>query len=292
MNISLVPLPVIIAGLIGILFITFQLVHLLRRTQSTVFNKTIVSLCISDFLSCLSFIGAGVASIMKSNWGVSCTFAAMAVFVAASVFHLIFMGLQRLVAIALPLKVSRIFSATRCVFILCSIWIAAFMYGVVISHIFKNYAQVVNSVAVVVTGTILFALYIGIGVKITKRGQDSSMIPHNSKSLRKNRLVYVHSVCVTVTFVLSYAPLATEMLYLPANLESYYISQSLMALNPIMNALVYFCIQFFRHRQLEKQSRRISFKQHYKLHSTPKRVNTRARSQRRKGGTQKAKQRS
>ena len=273
MGITPVSIILIVAGFIGLLINTFEIVHLLRSKQSTTFNKTVASLCISDLLSCLTFIGFGVTTIIKHQWGILSTDIAMNILVTVSVFHLLFIGIQRLIAIALPLKVNQIFTARRCITILSLIWIAGTVYGILVVLIFTSDRNLINSAAAFVSGMVLFALYIGIGWKIRQRNRTIPRTTQSRQSLQ-NRLVFLHSVCVTIAFALSYLPFPLEKLFAPQRPITQYIFHSLMTLNPIIDALVYFSLQYYRHKQLKNITRMV-VQRHYEMKSTAKRIENR-----------------
>ena len=238
----------IVAGGIGLILSSFQLSHLLRNSQLTVFNRTLLSLGISDLLSCLSFISNGIANALKSRPGIAYTLTSMNVFIVGSVFHMIFIGIQRLVAVKTPLKVNLIFNSTRCTISLALLWVAASTYGIVVSRIFTDYAPIANSLSVFTTGVTLLTLYAGIACKIKQRNRPICR-GTQSKRNKQNRLVFLHSLLVTFAFICSYFPFAIEKLFLSSFLLSRFIFDTLMAMNPIINPCIYFYVQLYRRKR-------------------------------------------
>ena len=248
MDFSFAEVAAVLVGAVGLILNVSQLIHLLCRLKSTVFNKTLVSLCISDILSCFSFIGSGLASIRESNRAVIYTATALNVLIAGSVFHLIFIGLQRQVAVTLPLRTKQIFDTRRCTLILCLIWAAATTYGILVYNVSSNYTNVINSITIFGSGAVLVALYIGIAYKIRKRDR---FIRNASQSnqYQQSRSVFLHSACVTIAFVVSYFPFATTELFITSSSLPSYFLHSLIAVKHIIDPLVYFCLQCQRHQK-------------------------------------------
>lgn len=240
-----------VIGIIGVVLTCSQFFHLLRKKHLTTFNRTLLSLCIADLSSCISLSANGIVRINNSTSGISFSKMAMNILIASSILHMIFIAVQRLVAVRFPLQVNLILNRTRSAAILLSIWTLAFAYGYVVARVFTKDAPTANSVSVFATAFVLSSLYVAIGHKISKENR-IRLQKTQSKHNVKNRLVLFHSLLITVAFLVAYIPFAVYKLFLVSTSLPFFIFTILLTCSPIFNSFVYFKMQHVGRTKLRK----------------------------------------
>ena len=243
-------------GLIGLLANIIQTTYMQRKKRrKTVFDVTLLSLSIADMSSAIFTLVYGLhviiwiltksPPIMRLPYIDVC----MNISYVASMTHVIFIAMQRLVGCILPTKYEFIFFRHRFVKMLFIAWIIPCLYGFVSIFFLKtNVFFVVNSCMFVITCISLIIMYIILYFKIRKHNQGMGYGTSHHR-------VLFHSVLVATAFIVSFGPFAFSSLAVhntPAQFSEWLlICDVLVPLNPFLDTVVYFYVYYSRMQRVE-----------------------------------------
>ena len=243
-------------GLIGLVANIIQMAYMLRkRRRKTVFDLTLLSLSVADMSSAIFTVVYGLYVVMwiltKSIPIIRLPYidVCMNISYAASMTHVIFIAMQRLIGCMLPSKYEFIFVIHRFVKMLFIAWTIPCLYGFVsIFFLNTNVFFVVNSCMFVIACTSLIIMYIILYFKIRKHNEGMGYGT-------SHRRVLFHSVLVATAFIVSFGPFAFSSLAVhntPAQSSEWLlICDVLVPLNPFLDTLVYFYVYYSRMQRVE-----------------------------------------
>ncbi len=229
-----------------------------RSRTDSIFNIVLRSLNISDIFASMAFLFRGLLFILglftktiefmlflELFW-ISNT--AVMFSLACSFMHIMFIAIQRVLAVAFPLKIKQIITKTRCYIILAMLWVVS----VTLAFINYFYAGVVSSILsliALVAGAILVITYFIICYKMMKRNVlDVNNIEMQRRHQQRNREVLLYSVAITVFFIICHYPESIKPFVRFTDLFSF-ISKTLYPLNPILDTCLYFLWSYYKRRK-------------------------------------------
>ena len=219
------------------------------KKNLTAFDKTVVSLSCADAVSAIFFALYGVARILhiKEIAGVNFVWYAsigLNFSVVASFNHIIFIALQRFFAVLFPLNIKSIITKCRFNLFLALTWFSAGLYGI-LSAVTRMDVLAVNSYVTLVSGVALIILYVGISYTTSKRDQICKNVRYQATRVR-NRAVLIHSLLVTVGFVVCFYPFAITYLFISYDFTAVVVSDLLVMFNTFLDVIIYFYIRICR----------------------------------------------
>ena len=228
-----------------------------RRKQNSTFEATLISLNIADIFSSLGFLVSGVYDLVAEEGPdesqvLKFVFlgAGMSILSVISSFgHIVFIAVQRFVAVLYPLQITRIFTKRSCRVCLFCLWLLSAL--VTIGFYFK--AEIVVLGYVMLTcGSLVVILYTPICYTMIKR---RNFLMRNSASnsaiLKSNQSVMGHSITVVLAYIICNFPYGIQIILAKHEfLETVFfdISWFLFVLNPLLDSLLYFTIGFCKKR--------------------------------------------
>ncbi len=248
----------IVTGALGVVANTIQLVFICRdrARKKSAFCLTLLSLNIADLLASLVFLSQGLLMIMRHSLLIDFllfnyifkTFYSAGIFsVTSSYCHVVFIALQRVIAVALPLQVKHIFTKSRCFVILALMWIISLILPIIVY--FYIGAAFLMAVMSMITSLILTILYSVICYKTMKRGIVDN-IGENMQRRREqsDKHVLMYSVAISIAFVVSNLPTSVNS-FIPYPFVLSVISNILIILNPFLDTLLYFLWNYYKHKK-------------------------------------------
>ena len=114
-------------GIIVALLNIIEIILILRLKRKKIFEIVLISLSVADLLFGLS--NASICVVFFARWRdesvFDATFTSYFFFVLTSIFHLIFIAIDRLSAIVRPIRHKVLMTRKKVYIILCAVWIAA-----------------------------------------------------------------------------------------------------------------------------------------------------------------------
>ncbi len=244
-------------GFIGMLANTIQVVLICRdsKQRKTVFGLAVLSLSAADLLSSVIHVWAGVCYFLKistiadlSLTGERPILAIFAFSLTSSFTHVIYISIQRVIAVAFPFRVNQILTKSRGVIVTAILWLTSIALALVL--FFKIEAIAVLSYLAMITGVTMIIMYSVICYKTMRRSIDSCSISEEMQRSRQKteREVLFYSVVVTAIFVICNFPISIGVLVTyPAIFLS--VSDVLFSSNPFLDTLLYFAWSYFNRRK-------------------------------------------
>ncbi len=238
-------------GTLGFIANIIQLVLINRdkKQKNSVFGLALLSLSIADLLASMSFVFRGsyllgtTLNAIESNedrvWDYPWAVGAIVFSLTSSFTHVVFIAVQRVIAVVFPLKVKQIITKSRSYFIITILWITSVALAVIVHINIKYGIFILTCIGVLVSITIT-ALYPIIYFKIKKRviscDANARMLRRRQQSEKK---VLMYSVAITLVFVGCNYPKGVN-LYVHYPMYLRIASDLLYSLNPLFDTLLYF----------------------------------------------------
>ncbi len=245
------------ASLLGIISTVAETILIIcdKKLRNSPFGIALLSLGISDVLVSVFFLIFGIFAfylntlpsplITSDNtlainmlifFSISLTFSFVASFT-----HVVFIALQRLIAVTFPLQAKRIITNYRCRLITTLLWIFSVLIAAVDLFQFGKVFSYIATVA----GIAVVVIYTFICYKV----KQSSFINHqdqDSDRQTENR-VLVNSLAVTVIFIVCFLPCSLSMI-ISRNSRSSIVFDILLSMNPFLDSMVYFMSRYYSRR--------------------------------------------
>ncbi len=244
-------------GSIGFLANLIELVLLCRDKMeiTSVFRLALLSLNIADLLVSLVVLLIGVTyavhmSIFNANnlplykylvYRMSIVFS-----VNLSLTHILFIAIQRLIAVVFPLKVKHIMTKSRCCFILSLLW----LFSVTFAAMVYFYAEmfVIIHYLTIITGVLLILMYSVICCKTMK----ASMASFSSEEMQRRRQksdkeVLLYSLAITGVFIVCNF-LNSMRTFFEYSFYLIVTAETLLTLNPFTDTVSYFAWSYYKRR--------------------------------------------
>eukprot|EP00794_Sanderia_malayensis_P018248 gene18248-20068_t len=239
-------ISVIILGVLGFSGSTAQLVVFCRsKKPKRPFDITMTSLRVADiFLSVLSIVD-GVVFFIETHDHKS-LFSSVYLFglhfvMGSMIFHMLFIALERLVAVRLPMKFQQLITIRRSITFLIVSWFLSIGIAILEDRDFFNFGfSVIFNYSIFASGLIAVIMYSAICYFERKNQVAVAVGPSQTSPNRHNRGLVIHSVVVTMSFMLCTFPYAILTL---KSLEQTYpetITQILLPVQPCVNAALFF----------------------------------------------------
>ncbi len=249
----------ILIGLLGVVVNIVQLILSCRDKNQRIsaFGVALLSLNIADFLAAMILFIEGallyIHAVMKINFPlthwIEVAIAALVFLYTSSFTHVVWIAIQRLVAVVFPLRVKQIFLISRCYVMLVSIWVISVVPAFVSQINIKLAASLLVFIAIT-TGISLIVFYSVICFKTMNRNiaNDAGGVLQKRRQ-KSEREVLLYSLAITAVFIICNFPVSiTILLELPLN--SFTIACDILyCLSPFLNSLLYFAWSYNKRRR-------------------------------------------
>ncbi len=232
---------VVPVGAVGVITSVIQLVLVYRDKdrRDSVFRLSLISLNVADLLSSVSFVLRG-NDLIFSQGIERLIFASILFSLTSSFCHVLFLAIQRLIAVVFPFKVKRILTRSRCYIFLSVMWVVS----VASSFLFYFASGKLRGFCclVMIVGILLMITYSVICYRKKKSNITSNNISQDMRRRRQqsDRRVFIYSLAITTVFVICNFPVALEVLILPPSYIYFSTAEVLLSLNPFLDTLLYF----------------------------------------------------
>ncbi len=248
---------------LGIVANAFQIGCLCRKKKRTTFDFVVLSLSISDLLISMTFLSQYVFMLFPEKWlafafGKSFMFVTMpSVFsVFASFFHAIFIAVQRICAVAFPLRVKRLLSRRRCIIVILCIWTISVGISIAFAFGTSMTAATARGYIMILSICLLIVLYSILLVII--KGKPAIQMQRREQS---NRRGMIYSFALMFVFVCCVLPFAIDQLDPFKDFDTAIwfnrISLLVFSCNPLFDSILYFFITFCRSRNMPLASNEV-----------------------------------
>lgn len=245
----------IIFGFSAAIANTTQLILIIRNCREiTVFQMTLVSLSVADFITGTCYGVAGsilmpqVLKRVDNLWKIGASSTLMIVkqlkdyCVMISLFHILFIAVQRYAAVSIPLRYKSLLTKRRAAFILLVIWAAALAVASIFTFLLKDHNKhwVVAAYIIYALGVSLLLLYGLITYRIRQQQQSIQRISATSQDCGFSVKLFINSFGVTIMLITCMFPIAGSALEI-GNLNDYEILfSSLLAVKSFADPIMYF----------------------------------------------------
>lgn len=256
-------------GVAGFLFNILELVVIIRQKKyKAVFGLSLTSLCIADIIGSLTLSLAGGLrlisypgretfpiyqnTVLATGWKVG--HGSLQFSVGTSFIHIVYIAIQRLFAVILPLKFKAHFTYARCAAGIIIIWLIMFIYGTcafffskVLLHVSYYFVLVMELILIITYGAITFKTW----KDDKKRASLRSRVNSQGTADGAVNKVLFHSLAVTFAFLICTLPHSVFYIYLVVqrlttyhDLDTYHTVNSVISINPVLDPLIYFFFQY------------------------------------------------
>lgn len=217
-----------------------------NKNRKTVFQITIFSLGIADFLVSLILAYSGIYFICEDMKLFPHSQLFLRVFLGnlifcqtSSFFHVLFIAAERLLAVFYPLRFRHVFTKKMCITVLAILWAASFP----VTLVHYTDLRYVYKPMTLFCAIFLICSYSAICIRLTRRS--SSIIARrvskeDNSSLRK---IVAHSLVVSIAFLVCIFPNL-----IVSNIDSVLgiVARFLLAGNVLINPIVYFLFAHYK----------------------------------------------
>eukprot|EP00795_Rhopilema_esculentum_P008362 gene8362-14333_t len=237
-------------GGVGVIANTLLIAALYKeRKLKRPFQMTILSLTVADLLNCiwLTVAGATFPPVTHKMFPVyHQIFSSLIAFsLITSLLHLMFVSLQRLVAVLLPFRSKHLITSQRCAIVLALIWLTtAIVVALFYAVSLKETMFILVPVLTFICALLLILSYSFICYRVRLRKRLAS-----TASSSQSEYILLYSILVTVLFIICTFPAnVTIMYYRKLNDNLKYVA-FLQWLNPVMDPSIYFLSKKIRRRK-------------------------------------------
>ena len=244
-----------------------------KGNRKTCFEVILVSLSFADMISGVIFFGSGISSFFDTF--LTSTFFGEVLFystalnsigLSSSILHIVLITLERVIAVYFPLKLKLWITKTRTKFFMLTIWCTTVAICVLLYFFCRTNKELNHKVAVIffsiviLIGLSMAVIYTLIARKIitavrqrrqrlaTLHQQEATNSASNNK---REGLIVINSAIVTLCFLLCNGPMAVHRLL---KAEKFFITVgSFMALNPMLDPMIYFHYSYLIKKKRCKQ---------------------------------------
>ena len=248
-----------------------QFILLFRdRREITVFQMTLLSLAVVDFVTgiCYGVVGSillpQAVKRVDDLWRIGASLWLTIVkqlkdyCVMISLFHILFIAVQRYAAVSMPLRYKTLLTKRRTGFILLVVWTAALVVGSIFTFALKDHNKhwVVTAYIIYALGVLLLLLYGLITYRIRQQQKSIRRINATSQDSGFSVKLFVNSFGVTIMFMACMFPIAGSVLEI-GKLKNYEILfSSLLAVKAFADPTMYFFASYCKSGCLEERKRR------------------------------------
>ena len=242
---------VLFLSTVGFILNVSLIVTIYRKVrQKTSFHNTLISLSCADILATVGSASYGALTLLKTNAGHYRLISVVALFFVyfsniVSFLHIIFIAILRAFATMYPLKFKSTCAGYHFFIVLLSVWLLSIAFLLLVT--FQIFHFLVIGYVGVLTCVILILLYLFICLYLRRQQRSIAVSSSQGRSQRSSRIVLLHSIAVTVTFIVCFVPAAVfAMLKFPGGFIAFSIVTCLLVLNPLIDPLLYFFISHCR----------------------------------------------
>ena len=191
---------------LGIVLNSCEIASLIHAKRATLpFDITLISLAMSDLMFALTSLVLGSLIYYVPNWIASkwsnmalvyCTYSS----IFSSVLHMVFIAMQRLIAVLYPLKASIWITRKRSIITVLLLWLASFAEAAPVPMGFYIYDRILLFSTFVVTGVIAVCYFV-INFRMMTRKS-----PTGGDQQTQNISILVYSISVTAIFMICIFP--------------------------------------------------------------------------------------
>ena len=244
--------------ILGVALNTSEIVSLVYEKRTKLpFDITLISLAVSDLMLATISIPVGIFPLFlsassTSNWFFISSVICIVTSSLSSALHVLFIAIQRLIAVLYPLKVAIWMKRNRCIKIIGLLWLVSTGISVVLSVQFYTYQSYPMCIPLIL-GSIILVCYIVINIKMLTRKRLAV-----SGQPSQNIHIFVYSICITSIFIICNFPYTIYTILYPESVRNRTIplyALYLFYLQVILDPVVYFfshiwkknrCVMCFR----------------------------------------------
>ena len=216
------------------------------KSKKTVFQITIFSLGVADFLVSLVMIYSGIyficedLEIFPNSQQFLLVLHGNLIFCQISSFlHVLFIAVERLLAVFYPLRFRHVFTKKICITVLAIIWAASFP----LSFVKHNHLKFIYKPLIIVCAVFLLCVYSAICTQLTRRRRSVIARTISEKDNASLWKIVAHSFVVTIAFLVCILPYVVI-----TNMSSVLgmVARLLVAGNVLINPIVYFLFAHYK----------------------------------------------
>ena len=237
-------------SLLAMILNAFEIAALLHAKRTKLpFDITLISLAVSDLIVALAVILFTILHLTQTSKATSELYGkvyAQVIFAfgLSSIFHMIFIALQRLVAVLFPLKLSIWMTRKRCIIAICVLWLISIAASIPVYHIWCDYEKGALYTPLVSASAIMLC-YVVISYRVmTRRRLTATGI--SSQNLH----VLLYSMTVTTIYIVCSIPLMIEKLIHGCSSRPFYAT-CLSLLQMMLNPVAYFLFHYLKEKKFE-----------------------------------------
>ena len=244
---------------------TIVLILLYKRGKMrSVFDITVGSLVTSNLLISIAFLAntALFLTILKSDTWSGSILRILAIFFDFSIFcfivsllHIILITFERMYALFRPIQYRQKVTKRHAKMYIAAIWMTSLAIIIINMFAFTNRkAETFDKVLGILTlasGAILCVLYGTIAIKVVHLKRQSTL------KWRKERLVLINSLAVTVSFLACLLPFSISLIWYDTMQKYSYVLASFIAVKLLLDPVLYFYVSFWKSKREAKRRFRL-----------------------------------
>jgi len=240
----------VVLGVLGLVANIVETTVIHRKSRKTSFGAIVASLSIADGISGIFFVMAGIGTISNTYGVASYGVIGMNFSVVASLNHVVLSVIYGAIAAFKKEQVAENWIVFGLLFTL--VWGSACLYGIISVLVLKDFI-VANSKIVVVYTAVSLLLYIATLHKQLQAAADQKANQPDTRCAQGSKML-LHSVLLTACSFLCYLPFAIYVLTRNRGKVVGIICDLMVALNPSLDALIYFYVSRKEKTELAQQS--------------------------------------
>ena len=276
-------------GSLAVIANVAAVILLAKRPERSSFITTLLSLSSANILSGLAYILPTTMGLLASTLSMTLfdlilvryvLVSTMLFSIFSSLFHIVIITIERLVAVLFPMRLQFWITKTRTIICLIAAWVISAIIAASPFYRFKNIKDLKSivradqsmidlvftlSIFIVAIGILMLCVYVIITYKMIKRPllqagrlRGSNISRQSAEShisfTPSEKKVIVNSVTVTACFILCTFPTAMTMLFL---IKTIYVRvfETLIALRAFLDSIIYFFCIYYKRRDNQSKNR-------------------------------------
>ncbi len=247
-----------ITGSLGLTANFIQLILTCRDKdhKTSVFGLVLLSLNIANILVSFTTLLNGVTSLVDHFMVINASLHFYLLSIAksgnnlslvSSITHVLFIAIQRMIAVAPPFQVKRILTRSRCYIALLVLWAIS-----ITTTVISFFTDVLFAIflSVFICGMALVVMYSIVAYKTTKRsiGRDESEEMRKRRQ-KSDKEVLFYSMAVSIVFVICNFPVAITFFVQKKSVLAMMLASICFRLNPFLDTLLYFLWSYNKRRR-------------------------------------------
>ncbi len=243
-------------GSLGLITNTIQFILICRDRQlrNSAFGIALLSLNIADLLASIAFCIRGITNLVVAFMAVDKTLLinfknpVYAVIAFSLTSSLAVIAIQRVIAVAFPLRVKQIITKSRCYIVLALVWVVSVVLAIFVYFAtalgFKSLACISISI-----GAALLILYSVVCYRTMKRNIVDNVSEETLRRRRRSeRGLLIYSVAITILYIVcNYPESFHNFIDFPQPVS--HISDFLFSINPSLDTMLYFMLRYCKRRR-------------------------------------------